>query len=640
MRQIESVRRSGNFDRAREKAARRLADEMEPGRSPALATRATGRPAERIEAAVENVARASPEEFASYRGLDARAEAIVLAELRPPYFIKNDKIEIIGDFDHIDLVRDKKAALERIARNVGRVDLLHHPTYDFVGTGWLIEKDIVVTNRHVAEIFAEADWTGDYRPLPGTGRDPLEALVDYVRQHQTDADPRKAFVTEVLYIAGPREPDIAFMRVQALEGAKPLTLADRRAEVDQPVAAVGYPAWDGDRNDPGLMADLFGGIYNVKRFSPGLVTGLDADGVTLLADYTSLGGNSGSAVIDLASGEVVGLHFAGAFRQANYSVAADIVAAALLRTQSRRFSMGGQEPPVETPASAAADLSARKGYNAQFLGTGELKVPLPKVGDWKDDIAPVDGNRSGVIEYEHFSVVQSASRRLPLLTAVNIDGERQRKLGREGEWRTDARVSLDHQIDNRLYRNNALDRGHMVRRRDPGWGSDEEAQRGEADTFHYTNCVPQHEDLNQKDWVRLEDYLLGAAETRGFKASVFTGPVLRESDRRLKKQPGAEDIQIPEEFWKVAVMINADTDKLHATAYVLSHGPLIRKLTEAAFVFGKHETYQVPIALVEEATGLDFGRLREFDPLRRTAEGRAAAVPRAQRIGGPGDLVL
>ncbi|NJN36355.1 MAG: hypothetical protein HC794_03975, partial [Nitrospiraceae bacterium] len=38
---------------------------------------------------------------------------------------------------------------------------------------------------------------------------------------------------------------------------------------------------------------------------------------------------------------------------------------------------------------------------------------------------------------------------------------------------------------------------------------------GEDDTFHYTNSAPQHEDLNQKDWVGLEDYILQAAHTRG-----------------------------------------------------------------------------------------------------------------------------
>ena len=39
-------------------------------------------------------------------------------------------------------------------------------------------------------------------------------------------------------------------------------------------------------------------------------------------DASTLGGNSGSAVIDLETGEAVGLHFAGSYLQANYAVPA------------------------------------------------------------------------------------------------------------------------------------------------------------------------------------------------------------------------------------------------------------------------------------------------------------------------------
>src|SRR5690606_22048753 len=108
------------------------------------------------------------------------------------------------------------------------------------------------------------------------------------------------------------------------------------------------------------------------------------------------------------------------------------------------------------------------------------------------------------------------------------------------------------------------------------------------------------------------------------------------TDKRLKHQHGAQDVQIPEEFWKVAGMINAETKRLHATAYVLSHGLLIRDMTEAAFVFGEHETYQVPITLVEAATGLDFGALRRFDPMSVAVATEGPSANRARRIGGAG----
>lgn len=574
----------------------------------------------------------------------AQLEAIVLATLRPAWLIRDDAIAIVGDFDRMDVVTARKAAFETESRAVGRVDLLNHPRMGFVGTGWLIDDDIAVTNRHVAEIFARPDGLGGFEPLPGSFGDPLEARLDTMRQHQTPqrAD-RRAEVLQVLYIAGLREPDFAFLRVRPLAGIAPLTLARGTVRAGRPIAAVGYPAWDGGRNDPVLMERYFGGVYDVKRFSPGQVTRLIEGDTLVLSDYTSLGGNSGSPVMDLETGEVVGLHFAGAFGEANYAVAADIVAAARSRLRPPVPVAPTPDPASPPPATGATRPDAfqgRSGYDPDFLGDGPLTAPLPDLGRWAADAAPVQGG--GVeLRYQHFSVIQSASRRLPLVTAVNIDGERALALKRRGDWKLDGRISADHQIGNELYVRNALDRGHMVRRRDPGWGdSREQAELGERDTFHYTNSAPQHELLNQRTWVGLEDYILQNTHTRGFRASVFTGPVFRETDRRLKAQPGAQDVQIPEEFWKVAVMVNDDTGELSATGYVLSHGPLIRDLVEAAFVFGAYETYQVRIDRIEQATGLDFGALRPFDPLGRPGVEESLFGQAAFAVRGPTDIRL
>ena len=436
--------------------------------------------------------------------------------------------------------------------------------------------------------------------------------------------------------AGPREPDIAFLRVQAGHGLEPVPLHTGRLAPDTPVAAVGYPAADPRRNDPALMDDIFGATYDVKRFSPGLFTGYERDGVIMLSDYSSLGGNSGSAVLHLDSAEAVGLRFAGLFRESNYAVSADIVAAAL-RRMSTQVAGSDLEAPPPTEATPAEDFDGRLGYDPEFLGTGELRVDLPGLGEREGDRAPVEGAGDDVLRYTHFSVIQSRSRRLPMLTAVNIDGRQTFPLKRKGRWRTDGRIQAAHQVGNELYRRNPLDRGHMVRRKDPGWGDSEaEAQQGELDTFHYTNAVPQHEDLNQRDWVGLEDYILEAADTRDFKVSVMTGPVFRDDDRTLRRQPGAEDIRIPQSFWKLAVMVNADTGRLSATAYLLTQGDLIRDLVEAAFVLGRYKTYQARgthrLRLRRPGATRPAGR-RAGSRLRpRDATGRGARGPRA--VGG------
>jgi len=564
-------------------------------------------------------------------------EAIILEDLRPAYMIESDQIIIHGDYDRIDLIEANKAMLEGVSKNIGRVDLLNHATMEFVGTGWLIDEDIVVTNRHVAQVFSRPRWQGGWDFESGSFGRPLRVELDFVRQNQQLAGfQRTARVSEILFVAPQGGPDMAFLRVINDARLEPVELWSGSVGSDRPVATVGYPAWDGRRNDSDLMDDIFGGIYDVKRFSPGMINGTDAEGTVILGDYSSLGGNSGSAVLDLASGKAVGLHFAGVFRDTNYAVAADIVAAAL-RDVSKPQVMVGLD--LDSPVTEAVDLTDRTGYDRDFLGSGPLSVPYPDLGSRCDDLAPVVGADDGILRYTHFSVLQSKSRRLPMLTAVNINGSKAIRLKRKGSWRLDGRLQKAHQIGNELYRLNPMDRGHMVRRMDPGWGDTrDEAQQAEIDTFHYTNSAPQHKDLNQKDWVGLEDYILEAANTRGFKVSVMTGPVFRNNDRRLIVQPGAEDVQIPESFWKLAVMINNDSGKMSATGYILTQGELIRDITEAAFVLGRYQTYQVRISRIETATGFDWGNLRDNDPLNDSAE--AVFGESVRPIHGAASLVL
>jgi endonuclease G len=58
---------------------------------------------------------------------------------------------------------------------------------------------------------------------------------------------------------------------------------------------------------------------------------------------------------------------------------------------------------------------------------------------------------------------------------------------------------------------------------------------------------------------------------------------------------------------------------LSATAYLLSQESLVKDLREVApveeFTFGAFGTFQIPVGEVERIAGLDFGALRDFDPL-------------------------
>ena len=95
--------------------------------------------------------------------------------------------------------------------------------------------------------------------------------------------------------------------------------------VSRDVVVIGYPALD-PRNDIPLQNQIFEGKYEVKRLQPGKlrkresVRSFESTVSAATHDSSTLGGNSGSAVIDVQTGEVVALHFAGRYLKANYCV--------------------------------------------------------------------------------------------------------------------------------------------------------------------------------------------------------------------------------------------------------------------------------------------------------------------------------
>jgi endonuclease G len=243
------------------------------------------------------------------------------------------------------------------------------------------------------------------------------------------------------------------------------------------------------------------------------------------------------------------------------------------------------------------------GYDPAFLGE-QYTVPQPMFPtNVEQDLAPLSSGGT-ILHYTHFSIVMSKTRRLAYYTVVNIDGNQLIDVQRANDkWYFDPRIERRYQCGPELYSGNSLDRGHLVRRRDPVWG--DKAEEANRNTFHFTNCSPQHAFLNQKTWLELENYILDHAENDKLKVTVFTGPVFRTDDMVYR------GVQIPAEFWKVVVMVKVG-GTLSATAYVQTQKNLIDNLE---FAYGAYKTYQVPISHIEELTGLQFGELRTHDPI-------------------------
>ena len=66
-------------------------------------------------------------------------------------------------------------------------------------------------------------------------------------------------------------------------------------------------------------------LFDFKRVAPGTVMSVSPDGL-LNHNATTLGGNSGSIVMDMATGQAVALHFGGFEGDRNMAVQAPVVA--------------------------------------------------------------------------------------------------------------------------------------------------------------------------------------------------------------------------------------------------------------------------------------------------------------------------
>lgn len=260
------------------------------------------------------------------------------------------------------------------------------------------------------------------------------------------------------------------------------------------------------------------------------------------------------------------------------------------------------------------------GYDPGFLGPA---VPLP-----------VADRPLRELPSTHFTVLLDPVRRLAAATAVNVDGSALQDVPRGDDWYLDPRVPADEQCGPELYARNDLDRGHLVRRRDPVWGAPGVAARANRETFAYPNAAPQAAGFNQGDqlWVGLEDHVLDHAQAQRLRLSVLTGPVLAGDD------PVYRGVAIPRRYWKVVAWALEAGRRLAATAFVLDQSPqledgALRAATAAAQAagdpppLGPFRTYQVPVADVAELTGLDLGPLPAADVLAGVGPQRAAWRP-------------
>lgn len=285
-------------------------------------------------------------------GLEAVIET---GGLRPVLFVQDGGIDPEAtDLRESSDLRWQAAArqfspeIRKVSASVGAVQLPAFGNRRF-GTAFMIKPGLIVTNRHVLEEAArfengiwewkyavEVDFLGEYQ-RPGANRFPLGEVVFW----GPNAINRRINFANL---------DLAIIRLGGDMSKQPLPLSfERRAEAVHVqgdmrplIYVMGFPAKPGviQDDDAGaappagheyqvVLEKLYGSLssFGSKRWAPGEVDAGagqlagDARSWVMSHDASTLGGNSGSCVVDFGTnGErVVGLHFGGRPRVENYA---------------------------------------------------------------------------------------------------------------------------------------------------------------------------------------------------------------------------------------------------------------------------------------------------------------------------------
>lgn len=220
----------------------------------------------------------------------------------------------VGPWQHLaaDLVKQQ-------TQSVCRLDLcVNDALYQQLGSGFVISADqdrlLIMTNAHVVEAALQVGWP----TLPT-----LTLTCDFNRESVVSSG--SLLPVENDFQIHPSH-DLALLTLATLhfvDFALPPPLyitADIAVDPSHlSIGVIGHPALDTQRDGQFPIYFGFGNEFGVKRFAPGLVRAramrpwykrypmVDA----IFHDATTLGGSSGSCILDLQSGQVIGLHFGG-----------------------------------------------------------------------------------------------------------------------------------------------------------------------------------------------------------------------------------------------------------------------------------------------------------------------------------------
>jgi len=271
----------------------------------------------------------------------SRYEAIILGQGRPvrPLHTPRDLIRLPPEWVGADNLVDLQVRIVQSAQAVGLLQRRQGLGWTGWGTVFVVRDNgdgthLAVTNRHVAASLV-FNW-GERPPEGWDWRlDREDYRVEFGALIEDGVHESIATVDDLLLI----HPhwDLAVLRLRGLPASQPvLKLATHPPELGpsgrRRVVVIGHPyGIQAAVSDWPDARDLLFGPDGIKHVHLGHLTALDAptrvpagllsyEGLAARHDAATLEGNSGSPVVDLATGEVVGLHFAGLTRESNFAI--------------------------------------------------------------------------------------------------------------------------------------------------------------------------------------------------------------------------------------------------------------------------------------------------------------------------------
>ncbi|NUP08218.1 MAG: trypsin-like peptidase domain-containing protein [Polyangiaceae bacterium] len=236
------------------------------------------------------------------RAADLAALEVCIRFMRPALYVKGDRI---AGAQQLKLSDTSRKAIEALLPGIGSIGFPE--SRKGVATGFLVGRRALATNIHVIRAIT-------------TGKQP-RPLTDAVVRFDVEWDELERW--KAIRVVGEivRHPTLDWALLELAEdGPRPGLPLDGalKSKPNDRLLVVGHP--NDDWRTPTWAKAMYAGNWGVKRVSPGAV--LRADDELLLHDASTLGGNSGSPVIDAESGRVVGIHAEGVWALENTAVRA------------------------------------------------------------------------------------------------------------------------------------------------------------------------------------------------------------------------------------------------------------------------------------------------------------------------------